>query len=140
MNQRILNGELIVKFKIIIALLLFVSFFAINMAQAETNNKEYEEIIGRWLRPDGGYVLVISGVDDQGNLDAGYFNPNNINVAKAQASIKEDQIKIYVEMQDVGYPGSNYMLTYDKDTDRLVGVYYHAILKQKFDIYFVRKN
>jgi len=84
--------------------------------------------------------LVINAVDDKGNLDAGYFNPNNINVAKAKASIEEDQIKIYVEMQDVGYPGSNYTLTYDKENDRLVGVYYHAILKQKFNIYFIRQK
>jgi len=53
--------------------------------------------------------------------------------------MEEDQIKIYVEMQDIGYPGSNYTLTYDKDADRLVGVYYHAVLKQNFDIFFVRE-
>jgi len=38
-----------------------------------------------------------------------------------------------------GYPGSNYTLTYDKDEDRLVGVYYHAVLQQSFDIYFERQ-
>jgi len=122
-------------FAILVCLFLFT-----GDCLAQSKISDFNDLIGRWLRPNGGYVLVINAVDDKGNLDAGYFNPNNINVAKAKASIEEDQIKIYVEMQDVGYPGSNYTLTYDKENDRLVGVYYHAILKQKFNIYFIRQK
>ena len=124
---------------LILSLLFFILFIPLQEAQSQSKNADYEKLIGRWVRPDGGYILVINAVDDQGNLDAGYFNPNNINVAQAHASIEEKQIKIYVEMQDIGYPGSNYTLTYDKDSDRLVGVYHHAVLKKNYDIYFVRK-
>jgi hypothetical protein len=128
------------KNKIIASSLLYLFFLFTAGCSAQSKISKFNDLIGRWLRPDGGYVLAINGVDAQGNLDAGYFNPNNINVAKAQASMEEDQIKIYIEMQDIGYPGSNYTLTYDKENDRLVGVYYHAILKQKFDIYFIRQK
>ena len=128
------------KNKNILLALLFLFFMFNTDCFAQSKISDFNDLIGRWVRPDGGYVLAINAVDDKGNLDAGYFNPNNINVAKAQASIEENQIKIYVEMQDIGYPGSNYTLTYDKENDRLVGVYYHAILKQKFDIYFLRQK
>ena len=127
------------KIKIILSALLFLFFLFTGGCFAQPKISDFNDLVGRWLRPDGGYVLVINKADDQGNLDAGYFNPNNINISKAQASIEEKQIKIYVEMQDIGYPGSNYTLTYDKDNDQLVGVYYHAVLKQNFNIYFVRK-
>jgi hypothetical protein len=126
--------------KLILSLLFFILFIPLQEAQSQSKNADYEKLIGRWVRPDGGYTLVINAVDDQGNLDAEYFNPNKINVAQAHASIEGDQIKIYVEMQDIGYPGSNYTLTYDKENDRLIGVYYHAVLKQKFDIYFIRQK
>ncbi len=128
------------KNKNILLALLFLFFMFNTDCFAQSKISDFNDLIGHWLRPDGGYVLVINAVDDKGNLDAGYFNPNNINVAKAKASIEEDQIKIYIEMQDVGYPGSNYTLIYDKENDRLVGVYYHAVLKQEFDIYFLRQK
>jgi hypothetical protein len=30
---------------------------------------------GRWVRPDGGYVIGINAIDDNGKLDASYANP-----------------------------------------------------------------
>ena len=97
-----------------------------------------EKFIGRWVRPDGGYVLVIKNVRFDGSIEAEYLNPNPINVSEARVTTESGKIKIFVELRDAGYPGSNYTLMYDKDTDRLVGVYHHMVLKQKFDIYFVR--
>ena len=84
--------------------------------------------------------MVIKDVARDGSMIAFYLNPNPIRVSKAKARIESEKINIYVEMQDVGYPGSNYTLTYDKDNDQLVGIYYHAILKQRFDIYFEREE
>ena len=40
---------------------------------------------GRWLRPDGGYVIEIRQVDADGQLDARYFNPSPIRVVAAKA-------------------------------------------------------
>ena len=83
-------------------------------------------------------VLVIKNVRDDGNIDAAYFNPRSVRVSQARVSTKADRLNIYVELRDTGYPGSNYTLTYDPDTDRLVGVYHPMVLKKKFDIFFVR--
>ena len=127
------------KNKIILSALFFLFFQFTGDCFAQSKISDYKDLIGRWLRPDGGYVLVIKSVDEEGSMDAAYLNPREINVAKAQASIESDQINIYVEMQDAGYPGSNYTLTYDKENDQLVGVYYHAVLKKNFEIYFVRE-
>jgi len=90
------------------------------------------------VRPDGGYTLVIKNVRFDGSIEADYLNPNPINVSEARVTTESGKINIFVELRDVGYPGSYYTLTYEKDTDRLVGVYHHAVLKENFDIYFVR--
>ena len=39
---------------------------------------------GRWLRPDGGYVLQLSDPGPNGELKAAYFNPQPINVSRAE--------------------------------------------------------
>jgi hypothetical protein len=98
-----------------------------------------EKFIGSWVRPDGGYTLLIKAVNDDGSIDAEYFNPNPINVSKAQVSTESGKTNIFVELRDVGYPGSYYTLVYDPDSDRLAGVYHHLVFKQNFDVYFVRK-
>src|SRR5512142_1276337 len=33
-----------------------------------------QKLKGKWLRPDGGYVLEIKNADDAGRLEAFYFN------------------------------------------------------------------
>lgn len=96
------------------------------------------KVVGRWLRPDGGYVLEIRAVDSQGRLDAAYLNPNPIHVARAEAKVEEGKLTVFVELQDVNYPGSTYRLTYFPNADQLYGVYYQAALGQSFDVDFQR--
>lgn len=98
----------------------------------------FEALEGRWVRPDGGYILQIRSMEASGKMDAGYFNPRPINVSKAQASKEGGKIKVFVELNDVGYPGSTYTLTYDPKEDVLRGIYYQAAMKQSFDVYFTR--
>jgi hypothetical protein len=98
----------------------------------------FDSLKGRWLRPDGGYVINIRGVDASGKMDAGYFNPRPINVAKAEASQEGDKIKIFIELRDVNYLGATYNLTYDFERDQLRGVYYQPALGQSFDVVFIR--
>jgi hypothetical protein len=93
---------------------------------------------GRWQRPDGGYVLEIRKVYPSGVADAAYFNPNPIRVAKATATGDPSSATVFVELQDVNYPGSTYTLTYDSRRDVLEGIYYQAMLDQRFDVVFVR--
>ncbi len=98
----------------------------------------FQKLVGRWLRPDGGYVIEVRAVDDGGRLDAAYFNPNPIHVAHAEASREGALTKVFVELRDVNYPGSTYTLTYDPATDQLVGDYFQALLREHFDVVFVR--
>ena len=121
-----------------IILLLFFSFTFINSVHSQPAETVYEKLLGRWVRPDGGYVLIIKNVHFDGSIDADYLNPNLINISKARATTESGKTNVFVELRDVGYPGSYYTLTYDKDTDRLVGVYHHLGINQNFDIYFVR--
>jgi hypothetical protein len=54
--------------------------------------------------------------------------------------VDEDKIEIFVELKDTYYPGNYYTLTYNQEADRLIGVYHHLGINQKFDVYFTRKQ
>lgn len=99
---------------------------------------DFEKLKGKWLRPDGGYVLDIKSVGSDGNIEMTYLNPNPIHVSKAQVSIKAGKLELFIELTDTGYPGNYYTLTYDVGKDQLVGVYYHLGIGQQFDVIFVR--
>ena len=93
---------------------------------------------GRWLRPDGGYVLEIRGADGGGAIEVAYLNPRPINVARAEATREGSAVKLFVELRAPGYPGSTYTLTYDPKRDQLQGAYFQAALGQTFDVFFTR--
>lgn len=95
---------------------------------------------GKWLRPDGGYLLELSDIQPGGRLKAAYFNPRPIKVSKAAWRRVNAQIQVFIELRDVNYPGSTYTLTYSAECDRLEGIYYQAALKQTFDVVFVRSK
>jgi hypothetical protein len=107
-------------------------------APAATPNAAFEKLKGRWLRPDGGYIVEIRSVESGGKLDAAYFNPKPIHVAKAEASQDGGTIKVFIELRDVNYPGSTYTLAYDPQSDQLKGIYYQALQQQIFEVYFER--
>jgi len=71
-------------------------------------------------------------------MDAAYLNPRSINVARAEASRERSTNKVFIELRDVNYPGSNYKLTYDPASDQLYGIYNQAALNQQFDVVFAR--
>jgi len=101
---------------------------------------DFQPLMGRWQRTDGGYVIEIRRIDADGKITAGYFNPRPINVSRAQAAIQKGYVKVGVELRDRGYPGSTYTLVYDQSKDRLIGFYYHAVSGQNFDVVFVRQK
>jgi hypothetical protein len=100
--------------------------------------RDFLNLTGRWIRTDGGYVIEIRNVATDGKMDAGYYNPRPINVSMAEASWSGTGTKIFIELQDAGYPGSTYTLTYEPDKDMLVGIYYQAAMQQNFDVVFAR--
>jgi hypothetical protein len=49
------------------------------------SNQISEDLLrGRWVRPDGGYVIEVRDAQAGGRLDAAYFNPRPINVSRAE--------------------------------------------------------
>ena len=94
---------------------------------------------GNWVRPDGGYMIVIKNVAPDGQLEAMYFNPNPLPFARAQAMQEGTKLRLAFELRAGGYGGSTYELTYDAAADRLKGTYYQAIAKQHYEIFFIRK-
>ncbi|MEK6193762.1 MAG: hypothetical protein N2F24_05995 [Deltaproteobacteria bacterium] len=99
---------------------------------------DFQPLMGRWQRTDGGYVIEIRSIAPDGKMAARYFNPSPIHVSRAEASKDKEHIKVEVELRDIGYPGSNYTLVYVPEKDALLGYYYHAVSRQYFDVLFVR--
>jgi hypothetical protein len=100
----------------------------------------FSTLVGRWVRPDGGYVITIRSVDVRGKLDAGYANPNPLPFQTAEALRDGGALKLFFELRAGGYNGSTYKLAYDPASDQLKGVYYQAVAKQQFDVVFVRSK
>jgi hypothetical protein len=94
---------------------------------------------GTWVRLDGGYTIVIKSIGPGGELEAMYFNPNPLPFAKAQATRVGTTFRAFFELRAGGYGGSTYELTFDPASDRLKGIYYQAVAKEKFDVTFARK-
>lgn len=102
------------------------------------NAAGFQKLIGKWLRPDGGYVLDIKQIQTDGKIDAAYFNPNPIHVSKAIVAEEKNKTTIFIELNDTGYPGCTYRLIYEPQRDILTGVYYQAAIQENFDVFFVR--
>ena len=110
---------------------------AASQADSQAAAHDFQPLIGRWRRPDGGYVIEIREIDAAGKIDAGYFNPRPINVARADASLDADGLKVFIELQDVGYPGATYSLIYNPRQNVLAGLYYQPAAGQTFEVVFV---
>ena len=104
---------------------------------SESSGPDTSKLVGSWLRTDGGYVLTLSDPEPEGLLKAAYFNPRPINVSHAEWRLK-DGLSIFVELRDKNYPGSTYTLTYNPATDKLMGSYFQAVMKQYFAVEFKR--
>jgi len=99
---------------------------------------EFETVKGKWLRPDGGYVIEIKELLADNQLTVGYFNPNPINIGESKIYKENSFIKVFVKMQDKNYPGSTYTLIYDKESDQLRGTYFQAVQGLEYQIGFTR--
>ena len=99
----------------------------------------FQKLKGRWVRVDGGHVVEIRSVEAGGRLDASYFDPRAIQVAKARASQDGGAVKLVIELGDVSYAGSTYRLRYDAGRDVLEGTYSQASERQMYDVSFMRR-
>ena len=128
-------------------LLVLAPVTVVNSAQAAAAATEGPQapeaggaqlLLGRWVRPDGGYVLELKEIGKDGVAQAAYYNPRSINVRKASVSRSDGALVIFVELRDVNYPGSQYALRYDPKTDQLIGSYFQAVERQYYTVGFVR--
>jgi len=108
-------------------------------APASAEKVNVDVLKGTWVRPDGGYTIVVRSIGPGGQLEATYFNPNPLPFAKAEALPDGAILRVHFELQAGGYAGSTYALDYDPASDRLRGTYYQAVARQKYEVYFVRK-
>jgi hypothetical protein len=99
---------------------------------------EFTRLLGRWERPDGGYVLEFKSVDAAGKFEAAYYNPSPIHVEQARAETDGSTLKLLVLLRDVNYPGCLYRLTYDAKADQLFGTYFQATMGETYDVAFGR--
>jgi len=111
-----------------------------DAARETAGQKAYAALVGEWVRPDGGYVLAVSGVAPDGTASASYFNPRPIRVARAEVKLEGGLVGLFVELRDVNYPGSTYTLGYDTATDQLRGIYYQAAQGAQFEVAFSRRR
>ena len=95
---------------------------------------------GRWVRPDGGYTISISGIDSDGKMAASYANPRPLPFAEARALRDGNAIRLFFELRAGGYNGSTYTLAYDPKKDILYGIYYQANARTRYNIYFERAD
>ena len=126
---------------VVLFLWLFYGNVLASQEQDEQESKGYtaaKQLEGRWVREDGGYMLVLQDFKPDGSLKAFYFNPRQINVHEANWKFEDERLILYVELRDVNYPGSNYSLMYRAAKDILWGSYYQAVQKQTMDVFFVR--
>lgn len=108
-------------------------------ARTPAKPADCKPLLGRWVRTDTPYVIEIKEAGADGKLKAAYFNPQPINVSRAEAGEKDGKLTVFVELRDVNYPGCTYRLTYEKGDDALVGVYFQAALQQEYEIAFARE-
>jgi hypothetical protein len=101
---------------------------------------DFNQLTGDWLRTDGGKTIRINNATPDGKLDAEYFNPKPIHVGRAGWLVKEKSLIVFVELQDVNYPGSLYTLEYFPAEDELAGIYYQAVDKENYEVEFVRQK
>lgn len=99
---------------------------------------DFKVFVGEWVRPGGGYIIRVRDIKPDGSVDAGYFNPKEINIAEANVSLWKGLNKLFIKLQDEGYPGSTYTLYYYAEKDALAGFYYQAAMKQNFEVVFER--
>jgi hypothetical protein len=100
-----------------------------------------QKLLGNWQRTDADYAIEIRLIGPDGVTDARYFNPFNqrsINVAKAAVTEQAGAPEFFMELRDVGYPGSTYTLRYNEAADVLEGTYFQAAMQETYNVAFQR--
>ncbi|WYD81999.1 MAG: hypothetical protein V8K32_06345 [Candidatus Electrothrix gigas] len=114
-----------------------------HATQAYSVNQQvmmFEKLIGRWNRTNGNYFLEFIPLKESKTVRVVYYNPKPIHIAQTKISSENGAIKVFIKLQDKGYPGSTYTLHYVPSDDILKGYYFHAGLQQQFPVVFNREQ
>jgi hypothetical protein len=130
---------------LVAAAIVMAVIFILNRESSDTVSTSAKNInknllVGNWLRTDAGYRILVTKVNADGTLDAQYFNPNPINIGRANWEESSGNLKIIIELRDENYPGSIYTLSYLSDRDILAGKYYQAVEGLTFYVEFARNK
>jgi len=137
------NKIILISALAVILIIILVFFISKNGGDNTSSNREAPDknlLVGDWLRTDANYLIKIKSVNDDGILEAQYFNPKPINVGNANWEESYGNLKVIVELQDVNYPGSKYTLNYLPDRDILAGDYFQAVQGLNFYVEFARNK
>ena len=119
--------------------LFFFCLSPVGLSNAQTiRSLDMLALQGRWIRTDSPYVIELRNAED-GSLQAAYFNPKQIHVGKTEVAEQDGFLQIMIELQDVNYPGSTYVLRYNRAQDVLQGIYFHPASQQSYEVGFVRQ-
>lgn len=125
---------------LVLALCLTMGLTSMVLAGATIPVADTERLVGRWVRPDGGYLLEFSTFTADGNLTATYNNQRPVHVAQAKWRANAAGVDLFIELRDVNYPGSTYRLHYAPASDRLQGIYFQAMYQQSYPVEFIRSR
>ena len=124
----------------IAALFTLLITYGMGEAQnAEIYSPDLLAMQGRWVRSDAPYVIELKQ-DRSTVLKASYFNPRPIHVEKTETAKKDGRQFVMIELQDVNYQGSVYLLYYEREQDALHGFYMHGASGQRFQVDFSRQT
>ena len=124
----------------IILLVVFLNNSSRDVVKSEEKSVDKSLLVGNWIRTDASYLINIRKVNNDGSLEAQYFNPKPINVESANLEESYGNLKVTIVLRDVNYPGSRYTLSYLQDRDILAGDYYQAVQGLNFYVEFVRNK
>jgi uncharacterized protein (DUF2147 family) len=133
----IMRMQTLIRTAFFLAIGLACGFLLSPLAFAQAQ-PDFMALKGRWARTDGGYVIDIKSVDPGGQMQAAYYNPNPINVSRAEAARSGAAVTVFIELRGPGYPGSTYTLIHDPKSDQLKGIYHQAVLQKNFEVVFIR--
>jgi hypothetical protein len=126
--------------RLFIAFILLCAFPLQVTGTESAKQADFSALVGEWVRLDGGYVIQVHEIKTDGSVNVGYFNPKEINISEAKVSKWKGLNKLFIKLQDEGYPGSIYTLYYYAEKDALAGFYYQASMQQTFEVVFTRKK
>ena len=137
------NKIILISALAVISIIIMVFFVSKNDGDNVYPDREVVDknlFVGDWIRTDASYLIKIRKVNNDGSLEAQYFNPKPINVESANWEESYGNLKIIVILRDVNYPGSKYTLNYLPDRDILAGDYFQAVQGLNFYVEFVRNK